>query len=329
MNAYKMGVYAVEYILDKINKVGFLPLIVLDNVSRAVPLGKALVEAGIPFAEVTFRTENAARIIKEMTSVKGLYVGAGTVHTIEQAKIAYDNGATFIVTPGIKEDVVKWCQAHDLPIVPGCAVPSDVELALSLNLDTIKFFPAESYGGVNTLKALSGPFSEVKIIPTGGITEDNFGAYLSLPNVIAVGGSFITPSELVNEGKFSEIVILIHEIQKKMFNFNLGHIGINQTSEDSAISAATQIANIFDLKTVNLNKSIYVEGGFEILKQAHHGNNGHICLTTATLERAYEYLSNKNVKFREDTRLCDKNGRLKSIFLEQEVGGFAFQLLEY
>lgn len=192
--------------MQKIFDLKLVPLVVLDDAADAVPMAKALVEGGIPVAEVTFRTDAAADVIRAMAEqVPEILVGAGTVHTVAQAQTAVEAGAKFIVTPGFQPDVVRWCVEHQVDIVPGTAVPSDIEQAISFGLSVCKFFPAEAYGGVKTLKALKGPYADIRFMPTGGVSLDNMNDYLALPNVAAVGGSFMTPSAAVKAKDWAKV----------------------------------------------------------------------------------------------------------------------------
>ena len=192
--------------MQKIFDLKLVPLVVLDDATDAVPMAKALVEGGIPVAEVTFRTDAAADVIRAMAEqVPEILVGAGTVHTVAQAQTAVEAGAKFIVTPGFQPDVVRWCVEHQVDIVPGTAVPSDIEQAISFGLSVCKFFPAEAYGGVKTLKALKGPYADIRFMPTGGVSLDNMNDYLALSNVAAVGGSFMTPSAAVKAKDWAKV----------------------------------------------------------------------------------------------------------------------------
>lgn len=192
--------------MQKIFDLKLVPLVVLDDAADAVPMAKALVEGGIPVAEVTFRTDAAADVIRAMAEqVPEILVGAGTVHTVAQAQTAVKAGAKFIVTPGFQPDVVRWCVEHQVDIVPGTAVPSDIEQAISFGLSVCKFFPAEAYGGVKTLKALKGPYADIRFMPTGGVSLDNMNDYLALSNVAAVGGSFMTPSAAVKAKDWAKV----------------------------------------------------------------------------------------------------------------------------
>lgn len=185
-----------------------VPVVVLDTVESASPLADALVQGGLPVAEVTFRTPVAAQCMKTLASRGDILVGAGTVTSAELVDIAHDNGASFIVCPGFHESAVKRSLELGLPVYPGVITPSDIARAMEYGLKVVKFFPAETFGGVNTLKALAGPYHEMKFIPTGGINSSNILSYLELDSVLACGGSWMVDRKLVNNGEFEKIASL-------------------------------------------------------------------------------------------------------------------------
>ena len=196
-------------IIQKLGQIGIIPVIAIEDASSAVPLGQALLDGGLPCAEITFRTAAASDAIREISAAHpDILVGAGTVLTVSQAESAKAAGARFIVTPGFDARVVDWCLANDMAVTPGVMTPTDINLALNKNLTVLKFFPAEAAGGVKTLKAIGGPFAGVKFIPTGGISIDNLAEYLSLPMVHACGGSFMVKKQVIAAGDFAAITRL-------------------------------------------------------------------------------------------------------------------------
>jgi 2-dehydro-3-deoxyphosphogluconate aldolase/(4S)-4-hydroxy-2-oxoglutarate aldolase len=189
-----------------------VPVIVIKDVAKAVPLAKALCEGGLPCAEVTFRTAEAAAAIRAITrEVPEMLVGAGTVLSPMQADEAVAAGAKFMVSPGLNPDTVKYCQSKNIPILPGVCTPTEIELGMSLGLDALKFFPAEQAGGTNMLKALCAPYNKMKFVPTGGVNAANIGDYLAIKNVIACGGSWMVKDDLINAGDFEKITELTRE----------------------------------------------------------------------------------------------------------------------
>lgn len=188
-----------------------VPVVVLDTVESASPLADALVSGGLPIAEVTFRTPVAAECMKTLSARGDILVGAGTVTSAELVDIAHDNGANFIVCPGFHESAVKRSLELGLPVYPGVITPSDIARAMEYGLKAVKFFPAETFGGVSTLKALAGPYNEMKFIPTGGINSANIKSYLELDSVLACGGSWMVDRKLVNAGEYQKIADLTTE----------------------------------------------------------------------------------------------------------------------
>lgn len=184
-----------EQRLDLLCQIGVVPLVTLNTPDESVPLAKALVKGGVPVAEVTFRSSAALAGMRRIhEAVPDVMLIAGTVHTVEQAREAVEAGCVGIVTPAFNKHVIEWCLGSDVLVLPGTATPTDIEHVRSFGLHYAKFFPAEAYGGVRTLKALSGPFADMKFLPTGGVSLQNVQSYMELGNVFAVGGSFPVPS---------------------------------------------------------------------------------------------------------------------------------------
>ena len=199
-------------VLEKIQKIGIVPVVVLDDAKDAAPLAKALCEGGLPCAEVTFRTAAAEESIRIMAKeFPEMLVGAGTVLTTEQVDRAVNAGAKFIVSPGLNPTVVKYCVDKGIPVTPGTSNPSDVEMAISLGLDVVKFFPAEPSGGLNMIKAVAEPYTMLKFMPTGGLNPQNVTSYLQYDKIFACGGSWMVKGNLVKEGAFDEITRLTKE----------------------------------------------------------------------------------------------------------------------
>lgn len=196
-------------ILEEIGKLGLVPVIVIEDVENAVPLAKALIEGGLPVAEVTFRTKAAREAIEKIAKeFPDMQLGAGTVLTTDQVKAATDAGAKYIVSPGLNPKVVEYCVLNNIPITPGIATPSEIERALEFNLEVVKYFPAEPLGGINYLKAISAPYGMLKFIPTGGIDESNLLSYLKFNKILACGGSWMVKSDLITGRQFDVIASL-------------------------------------------------------------------------------------------------------------------------
>lgn len=193
---------------EKLGQLKLIPVVVIEDAAFAAPLGRALLDGGLPCAEVTFRTAAAPRAIAALDQLGGLLVGAGTVLTVDQVKQAVDSGARFIVTPGFNPQVVGYCVDNGIPVTPGVCTPTGIEAALGFGLNVVKFFPAEAFGGLKTLKAISGPYPMMKFIPTGGISAANLVDYLAFEKVLACGGSWIVKKDLIAARDFTEITCL-------------------------------------------------------------------------------------------------------------------------
>ena len=202
-------------VLQIIEKCVLVPVIKLDSADRATPLARTLRDGGLPVAEVTFRTAAAGQSIRNISrDVPEVLLGAGTVLTVDQVKEAVDSGASFIVTPGFNPSVVDYCVEHGIAITPGINNPTGVEAALARGIDVVKFFPAEASGGVKMLKAMAAPYTEVRYVPTGGVSAANLAEYLALPAVFAVGGSWMVPADSIQSGDFEAIGALVREAVK-------------------------------------------------------------------------------------------------------------------
>jgi len=197
---------------EALSRIGVVPVITIDRPQDAVPLARALLNGGIGCAEITFRTASAEEAIQRISGeCHEMLVGAGTVLTVQQAEQAIRAGAQYIVAPGFDAAVVDWCQEHGVPVLPGVATPTEINMALARGVKLLKFFPSEEIGGMRMLKALHAPYQEVQFIPTGGIKAHNLAEYLALPNVVACGGSWMATGSMISEGKFDEITRLSRE----------------------------------------------------------------------------------------------------------------------
>ncbi|MEM6820901.1 MAG: bifunctional 4-hydroxy-2-oxoglutarate aldolase/2-dehydro-3-deoxy-phosphogluconate aldolase [Verrucomicrobiota bacterium] len=188
-----------------------IPVISSNRSDSASGLAEALVKGGLPCAEVTLRTDAAIELIKRLSKDDRLLVGAGTVHSVDDAERAVAAGARFLVTPGINLKTLEWCSRNSVCVIPGVSNPTDLETLLEFDIGLAKFFPAEPLGGVAMLKALSGPYNGMRFVPTGGINKENVGDYLALKNVLACGGSWVAPTSLIDSHRFDEIEVLVSE----------------------------------------------------------------------------------------------------------------------
>ena len=316
-------------IIKELHNYGLVPVIKITDVNNAVPLAKALADGGLNCAEITFRTacakEAIAKITKEMPD---MLVGAGTVLTPEQADEAIDAGSKFIVSPGFNPRVVKHCLEKGIPVLPGCATPSEVEQAIEMGLTAVKFFPAEAAGGLNMIKSMAAPYQQIQFMPTGGINEENMLAYLAFNKIIACGGSFMVKDSLIDAGNFEEITKLTKSAVMKMLGFKLAHIGINCENKESATSSAKLICTLFGLDYKEGNKSTFCGSEFELMHTPYYGKNGHIAIATNFPDRAKAYLESQGIEFIDETAGYDDKGNLKIIYLKEEIAGFAIHLVK-
>lgn len=315
-------------VVEELGKIGIVPVIALDDADDAQPLAEALIKGGLPCAEVTFRTSAAEEAIRRMAAkYPELLVGAGTVLTPEQADCAMEAGAKFIVSPGLNPNVVKHCIEKGYPIVPGTSTPSDVEVAIELGLEVVKFFPAEQAGGLNMIKAMAAPYTQMKFMPTGGINAANLKSYLDFNKIVCCGGSWMVKKELIAAKDFAAIEKLTREAVDTMLGFEVRHVGVNLSSEEEASDLADTFNKMFGFEKKVGNSSIFSGIGFEIMKKQGRGTHGHIAVATNYIDRAQYHLEKRGYEFEEDSRVV-KEGKTKAIYLKGEFGGYAIHLAQ-
>ncbi|MCL2473095.1 MAG: bifunctional 4-hydroxy-2-oxoglutarate aldolase/2-dehydro-3-deoxy-phosphogluconate aldolase, partial [Treponema sp.] len=237
-------------------------------------------------------------------------------------------GAKFIVTPGFNPRVVSYCIEKNIPITPGCSNPSDIEKALEMGLDTVKFFPAEQSGGLEYIKAIAAPYSSMSFIPTGGINAGNIAKYISYEKILACGGSWMVNTDLINTGDFDKITSLCKEALFNMLGFEIAHVGINAENEDAAMRAAIHFSVMFGFQNKIGNTSIFSGERIEIVKSPIHGKNGHIAVATNSFIRARAFLERFGIEFEANSLKMDSKGNPVSIYLKEEVCSFAIQLVQ-
>ena len=320
----------MDKMISELYSIGLIPVIKIENPDDAVPLAKALIDGGLPAAEITFRTKCAAEAIKNITDAyPEMLVGAGTVLTTEQVDAAIAAGSKFIVAPGLNPKVVSYCLSKGVPMLPGCSNPSDVEAALELGLSTVKFFPAEAAGGLPMLKAMSAPYGNLTFMPTGGINADNLLDYLKFNKIIACGGSFLVKDELVKEKKWDEITALTKNAVKKMLGLEFIHMGINNESSEEAMKGAKIFEMMFGMPIRETSKSVFAGDAFEFMCGKGPGKCGHIAIRTNFVDRAMAYFKRMGFEFDESSvTYDDKTGKPKFAYFKDEVCGFAIHLLQ-
>lgn len=282
----------MEAILKQIEQFGVIPVIKIEDAKDAVPLAQALIDGGLPAAEVTFRTAAAEDAIRAISSAfPQMLVGAGTVLTPEQARTALNAGAKFIVAPGFNPHVVDFCQSQGVLVTPGISTPTELEAALMKNLKVLKFFPAESMGGLNYLKSMSAPYGGIKFIPTGGVDAGNILSYLKFNKVLACGGSWMVTADLISQKKFNVITGLVTEAMQTILGFKIKGIRLNAGA--SARTAAQQLfQEIIPLPTEKTDHKLAVSKMLELTDQTQ---TGEMVLGTNFVDRALNYLERKGI----------------------------------
>ena len=314
--------------LEKLSLAGLVPVIAINDADDAVPLCKALADGGLPVAEITFRTAAAEESIRRVhEALPNVLLCAGTVLTTDQVDRAVNAGAAAIVSPGLNPTVVKYCSDKGIPVCPGTGNPSDIEVAISLGLDTVKFFPAEPLGGLKLLKAMAAPYTTMKFMPTGGINENNMLDYLAFDRILCCGGSWMVPGDAVKAKDWAKITELTRSAVNKMLGFEIRHIGINTESAEESMAECKKLAALMGMPMKEGNSSKFVGTGVEINKYMGRGKHGHIAIGTNSVKRAKWHLEQRGYKFIEDSAVV-KNGKLIAIYLEDEVAGFAVHLVQ-
>lgn len=314
-------------VLELFEKIGIIPVVVLNDAKDAKPLGAALMEGGLPCAEVTFRTEAAEESIRRMSAeYPEMLVGAGTVLTVEQVDTAVEAGAKFIVSPGFDPKVVQYCIDNKIPVTPGTNNASTVQQAVSMGLDAVKFFPAEASGGLAAIKAIGSAFPKLKFMPTGGINEKNVNTYLDDPRILACGGSWMVKGDMIAAGEFGKIRDMTASAVKTMLGFEIRHVGVNCDSEEEAKKDADQFGSVFGFETKAGGSSVFAGTAVEFMKQPYLGAKGHIAVGTNNVDRAYYHLKRQGVRFNEASVKISE-GKMKAAYLQDEIGGFAVHIV--
>ena len=315
-------------ILKKIHGIGIVPVIALENVEDAAPLAQALCNGGLPVAEVTYRTACAHDAMIEMKKAcPQMLVGAGTVLTKEQVDSALDAGAEFIVSPGLNPEIVRYCQEKNVPILPGTANASDIEIALSLGLNTVKFFPAEPLGGIKMISALAAPYTTMKFMPTGGVSPKNMKDYLSNPKIVACGGTWMIDKKAMQEKNFAKIEELTRQAVREMLEIKINHIGINVPTAE-AKATAEMMARLFQGAVSETSKGYFGSPLIEVMNEGYHvGTHGHIAMGVSSTERAMAYFKAMGYEFDEESVTYDAHGDAKFAYFKGEFAGFGIHLV--
>lgn len=313
---------------QKMYETGIIPAVVIHDENDAPALAKAMIDGGIPVAEVTFRTPAAAKAISKMKETcPEMLVGAGTILTVDQAALAIQAGAEFLVAPGLNPEVVQFAAKNHIPMIPGVSTASEIETALNLGLQICKFFPAEPYGGLKTIKAFGGPYKTMTYLPTGGINLSNMNEYLHSDLVFAVGGTWMVPQALIQNHKFDEIQQLCHEAVVKMLDLHLVHFAVNACQE-TALKDAQALADLFQTNVRKIDAGYFAGDIVEILGKVKIGTYGHIAIGTPNVERAMAFYTHKGYRFDASSIKTNQDGKITLVYFQDEIAGFKFHLIQ-
>ena len=315
-------------VLKRIGDCGIVPVVVIDKAEDAPQTAKALLSGGVDVMEITLRTKAGMESIRQVARQNPeVCVGAGTVLTLDQCKQAVEAGARFIVSPGFDRTLVEWCIANNVAVTPGCVTPTEITEALSLGLKVLKFFPANVYGGLSAMKALAGPFGDVKFIPTGGISDKNLPEYAGVPFIHAVGGSWLCAKEDIAAGNWDKISALSAQAAGAALGFELAHIGINCQDADASLAVCRLFDKAFGTGIKQGETSNFASAGIEVMKSKYLGDNGHIAMRTAKVDRAIAALEKRGFEVDMSTAKF-KGEAMIAVYLKQSFGGFAVHLLQ-
>ena len=316
-------------VLQRVYEIGIIPVIAFNDVDEAIPLCKALMDGGLPAAEVTFRTACAEECIRKIPEeLPDMLLGAGTVLTNDQADRAMAAGASFVVAPGYDPNVTQHVIDKGGLMMPGTCSAGEMQQAMNQGCEAIKFFPAEANGGVDMLKNIGAALKTAKWMCTGGVNAKNVNTYLANPQIIAVGGTWMCKSDKIKAGAWEDITAACKEAVDVMLGLELGHIGINCADDAEAMKTAELLGGLLSKAVAPGNSSIFVGNKeFEIMKKPGRGTHGHIAIKCNSVDRAVYHLGQRGVKFDMDS-MVNKNGKNIAIYLADEVAGFAIHLVQ-
>ena len=316
-------------VLQRVYEIGIIPVIAFNDVDEAIPLCKALMDGGLPAAEVTFRTACAEECIRKIhEELPDMLLGAGTVLTNDQADRAMAAGASFVVAPGYDPNVTQHVIDKGGLMMPGTCSAGEMQQAMNQGCEAIKFFPAEANGGVDMIKNIGAALKTAKWMCTGGVNAKNVNTYLANPQIIAVGGTWMCKSDKIKAGAWEDITAACKEAVDVMLGLELGHIGINCADDAEALKTAELLGGLLSKAVAPGNSSIFVGNKeFEIMKKPGRGTHGHIAIKCNSIDRAVYHLGQRGVKFDMDS-MVNKNGKNIAIYLADEVAGFAIHLVQ-
>ena len=303
---------------------GIAPVISLKDAGKAVPLAAALTEGGVTNIEITLRTDAALDAIARIKAAfPGMTVSAGTVLTTENVDDAVAAGADYVVTPGYADEIVAYCTERGVCVVPGCVTASEVDRGIRAGLKYLKFFPAESLGGLKAIDLLCGPYRGIRFLPTGGMTYDNIGAYLASKNILACGGSYMAPSALIEREDWAAITANVRRAMDLSLGFAFTRVGLKSGSAEEAEKACRRLALLFRLPCRPGKDEDLCGSAVAFPKALSASANGQLVFRTNNAARAAAYFGNAGVTVAEESCRRDAAGRLQTFCLEETVAGFA------
>lgn len=317
-------------IMETIYNVGFIPVVALNDVNKAVSLAKALEIGGIPVIEVTYRTAEASKCIRAIRKeCPDVLIGAGTVLSVAQVKQAVDSGAMFVVSPGYDEHVVDYCCSNQIPIIPGISSASEIQKGVAAGLKVFKLFPAESIGGLSAIDFLAAPFPGIKFLPAGGIVMGNLAQYLSNDNVFACAGGFVARKNMIDSEDWEGISTLCRKLIVVSLGFEFAHVGINCETPEKAHTNACRLEELFGFTGEEGNSSIFTADRYiELMKKPFYGINGHIGFFTNSMKRAIYQLTKRGFDVIEESIRYDSKGHLQSVYLKESLNGFMLHIVQ-
>ena len=319
----------MDDIYRQIHDIGIVPVISVNYAKNAASLAKALCDGGLPIAEVTYRTDAGHDILTEMKKAcPEMLIGAGDVFTKNQVDSALDAGAAFISARGIDPDLIIYCQSRQIPVIPEVSNASEIETAVALGLDVVKYISAGDPVDIRTIKALSALYPQIKFIPADGINEGNLSEYLNEPCILACSGAWMIDEEAISDDHYEKIEALARSSVNAMLGFSIRHIGINEEDGDGS-DLADKFAKLFGGNVRVTSKGWYGSEFVEIMSQKFKtGKHGHIGIGVNNPARARKYYEALGYSFDESTAMYDEDGNLQFIYLNGEIGGFALHILK-
>lgn len=316
----------MEQLISKLYESGVIPVVKIDDENKAIELVKSFKKKGLTVLEITFRTVQAKEAIRRISEYdKDFLIGAGTILTLEQLNDAIEAGAKFLVTPGFNKKIVLEAQKRGVPIIPGVSTATEIESALENNIHFVKFFPAEAMGGLKTIKALSGPYPNVRFIPTGGINLDNMTEYTNDNRVIAVGASWMTESKDLNESNFDVIEQKIEVTMNKLLDLSFDHVGILSANYEKDVLEL----NALTKQSISKHSKSSFVGQIEIIKEKNpEVSNVHLAYKTSNIKRAIHYFENLGYIFNQNTKVFDTSNNLKAIYFEEKYVDVSIHLIQ-